>query len=458
MKPSRLAWEYVVAQNNNNFRLNGLNPLAYLGVNPVTPVPFFSKATDPTSTDYANFILGTIWLNTANENIWMLVALTNFQGTWVKLGTSSGNLETLTGNSGGVVSPDGSSNINVVGDGTTITVVGNPATHTLTISALGTGIIETLTGDSGGAIAPVAGNINVKAGTSTLNAGSSVTIAGSGNTLLLDVTDANDNTIIGNLAGKASISGAENTGVGSSVLSSLTTGNNNIAIGSAAGADITTGTGNILIGVDSGEDITTGSYNIFLGPLNGTPTLSGVLSLGDFTNTTSAYIAGVAGVSVSNENLVTINTATGQLGSTAGGGGGFSYVTVTLTSAQIKALHATPITIIPAPAAGQMILVNQTLSQLNYGGSNAFVNAGSQSISLFYGNNTGSGAALVMQSAQIPATSSQIYVSIGAANGASTGILATAIVASQQSTTEISGNAANDNTIKVDVWYQIITP
>ena len=105
MKPSRLAWEYVVAQNNNNFRLNGLNPLAYLGVNPVTPVPFFSKATDPTSTDYANFILGTIWLNTANENIWMLVALTNFQGTWVKLGTSSGNLETLTGNSGGVVSP-----------------------------------------------------------------------------------------------------------------------------------------------------------------------------------------------------------------------------------------------------------------------------------------------------------------------------------------------------------------
>ena len=305
----------------------------------------------------------------------------------------------------------------------------------------------------------MAGNINVKAGTSTLNAGSSVTIAGSGNTLLLDVTDANDNTIIGNLAGKASISGAENTGVGSSVLSSLTTGNNNIAIGSAAGADITTGTGNILIGVDSGEDITTGSHNIFLGPLNGTPTLSGVLSLGDFTNTTSAYIAGVAGVSVSNENLVTINTATGQLGSTAGGGGGFSYVTVTLTSAQIKALHATPITIIPAPAAGQMILVNQTLSQLNYGGSNAFVNAGSQNISLYYGNSTGSRASNpIMIYAQIVATSNQISASVGVANGASTGILATAIVASQQSTTEISGNAANDNTIKVDVWYQIITP
>ena len=399
-----------MAQNNNNFRLNGLNPLAYLGVNPVTPVPFFSKATDPTSTDYANFILGTIWLNTANENIWMLVALTNFQGTWVKLGTSSGN-------------------------------------------------IETLTGDSGGAIAPVVGNINVKAGTLTLNAGSSVTIAGSGNTLLLDVTDANDNTIIGNLAGKASISGAENTGVGSSVLSSLTTGNNNIAIGSAAGADITTGTGNILIGVDSGEDITTGSYNIFLGPLNGTPTLSGVLSLGDFTNTTSAYIAGVAGVSVSNENLVTINTATGQLGSTAGGGGGFSYVTVTLTSAQIKALHATPITIIPAPAAGQMILVNQAVGQLNYGGSNAFVNAGGQNISLYFGNSTNSLASNpLMTYAQIVATSNQIAAPAGVANGPSTSILATAIVASQPSATEISGNAANDNTIKVDVWYQIITP
>ncbi len=46
-------------------------------------------------------------------------------------------VETLTGNSGGAVGPDGSNNINVVGTGS-ITVSGNPGTNTLTISATGT--------------------------------------------------------------------------------------------------------------------------------------------------------------------------------------------------------------------------------------------------------------------------------------------------------------------------------
>lgn len=44
-----------------------------------------------------------------------------------------GFVQTLTGNSGGAVPPT-AGNINVEGDGTTITVVGNPGTSTLTIS------------------------------------------------------------------------------------------------------------------------------------------------------------------------------------------------------------------------------------------------------------------------------------------------------------------------------------
>lgn len=47
-----------------------------------------------------------------------------------------GVVETLTGNSGGAVGPDGANNINVVGDGVTIDVAGNPGTNTLTISSL----------------------------------------------------------------------------------------------------------------------------------------------------------------------------------------------------------------------------------------------------------------------------------------------------------------------------------
>lgn len=49
-------------------------------------------------------------------------------------GTSPVDMETLTGNTGGAVGPDGASNINVLGyEPSGITVVGSPGTNTLTI-------------------------------------------------------------------------------------------------------------------------------------------------------------------------------------------------------------------------------------------------------------------------------------------------------------------------------------
>lgn len=49
-------------------------------------------------------------------------------------------VETLTGNSGGAVGPDGSHNINVIGSGA-ISVAGNPGTNTLTITSSGMGLM-----------------------------------------------------------------------------------------------------------------------------------------------------------------------------------------------------------------------------------------------------------------------------------------------------------------------------
>jgi hypothetical protein len=70
------------------------------------------------------------------------------------------DIETLTGNVGGIVGPDGANNVNVVGTGS-ITVTGNPGTNTLTISEAA-GDIATITGDSGGAVGPDgAANINL---------------------------------------------------------------------------------------------------------------------------------------------------------------------------------------------------------------------------------------------------------------------------------------------------------
>jgi hypothetical protein len=49
-----------------------------------------------------------------------------------------GSVNTLTANSGGAVSSSGG-NINVVGDGSTVNIVGNPGTNTLTVSAINGG-------------------------------------------------------------------------------------------------------------------------------------------------------------------------------------------------------------------------------------------------------------------------------------------------------------------------------
>ena len=105
------------------------------------------------------------------------------QGRLVDIET---NFETLTGNSGGAVSPDGAGNITVVG-AAPINIVGNPGTNTLTVDTDGT-LATTYTTDSGNAT-PAADVINILGGTNvtTSGAGSTVTITATGS-LIVDVT------------------------------------------------------------------------------------------------------------------------------------------------------------------------------------------------------------------------------------------------------------------------------
>jgi hypothetical protein len=177
-------------QKSRAQRLNGLFPLSYTGVVPVSPVNFVMDDRPPTVNDSKNFYIGDLWLDTTTvppkvDNLWMLVDLSGNIATWVNFG--AGDLETLTGNSGGPVFPDGADNINVIGDGTTINVVGNPGTNTLTISAVGgLPLVETLTGNSGGAVGPDgANNINV-VGTGV------ITVVGNPGTNTLTVTPSGD--------------------------------------------------------------------------------------------------------------------------------------------------------------------------------------------------------------------------------------------------------------------------
>ncbi len=249
--------------------------------------------------------------------------------------STSGIVLTLTGNDHIAVPPT-ANNINVVGDGTTITVTGNPVTSTLTISALATGASSFPT-DSGTAV-PVAGVLNVIAGLSVQECGASVSFTGSGNTVELHLTtvDIHNNTLLGRLSGQFLTTGNQNTGLGYGALSGNPggiSGSFNTSIGAQSGFDIASAIGNTCIGAFSLQNGIPGDYNIAIGYLSATNYTGGEASNINIGNpgvaaesntirigTTGAgiqqqnvcFIAGIDGVDLSTATIVT--EASDQLG------------------------------------------------------------------------------------------------------------------------------------------------
>jgi hypothetical protein len=127
-----------MAQLKRN-RLDGLNPLAYMGVAELSPSDQVFFPRPPTSQDNQNFYLGTWWIDTgtntppAAENVWILVSLQQGVATWINL-AGSGDLKTLTGNDNIAVGGDINHNIFTLGAGGL--QVTNTAPHTLTVAPI----------------------------------------------------------------------------------------------------------------------------------------------------------------------------------------------------------------------------------------------------------------------------------------------------------------------------------
>lgn len=255
-----------------------------------------------------------------------------------------GVVATVQGNSGGVVSPNGSDNIFIVGDGTTVDIVGNPATHTLTVSAIGGGGgITSITGDTGAAQSGPAIDLNALS-----TAGSSVSFSGSANTISLNVTDVNNNTSIGLNAGNNAITGTNNVFLGSGAASAITTGLDNVVIGGLnAGANLQGANNNTFVGANVAANLNTGGFNTFIGKsagagyttneasniaigygISGNPGDSNVLTIGRGTGTgqgqlNQTFIAGIYGMTPATADGIPVFIGSdGQLGTVGTGGGG----------------------------------------------------------------------------------------------------------------------------------------
>jgi hypothetical protein len=137
-------------------------------------------------------------------------------------------------------------------------------------------------------------------------------------------------------------------------------------------------------------------------------------------------------------------------------GAGLLVATGTLTSAQVKALRATPVAVIAAPGAGNVITVVSIAVKMNYGGTNVFTAGASQIIALRY--STVTNIANVLTNAQIVASASQFtVVESSAAQGANTLFSNIAVNLYNTVATEITGNAANNNTVTYSIIYRIVT-
>lgn len=288
-------------------------------------------------------------------------------------GGGGSNVQTLTGNTGGAVPPT-ANNINTVGTGS-ITVAGNAGTSTLTAQLTGltnhnvlvgagtatitnvppstAGFVLTSNGpgadpsfqaaSGSGAITQIDGDIGSATGSTITfaglpHAGASVTFQAGAAQVDLYTCDAGGNMIVGEGSGNGSITGFSNVALGQSSAAGLSSGSSNVAVGNSSLGALDTGSFNVAVGSSSGVNFTTSeSGNICINH-QGVVSESNVLRIGDPLSGTqflsAAYIAGIAGVTVSNTNIVTIDTMTGQLGSQAPGGSSVyfeAYLSTTVT-------------------------------------------------------------------------------------------------------------------------------
>jgi hypothetical protein len=155
----------------------------------------------------------------------------------------------------------------------------------------------------------------------------------------------------------------------------------------------------------------------------------------------AASITGGAGITVTPSAggiSIASNTAAGNV----------LRQTITLTAAQIKALSPTPVTFLAAPGVGMAYIPISMIARLNYGGTNVFNSGGT--IYMRYNGAGITGIFDIMTGAQYSLTTNTFTSNV---NGNALITLAENKALELAASSSITGNAANNNTIDVAVYY-----
>lgn len=133
------------------------------------------------------------------------------------------------------------------------------------------------------------------------------------------------------------------------------------------------------------------------------------------------------------------------------------YRKTTLTNAQIKAMRATPVELVPAPAAGYINVFRGAYLALN-GGTNALTET-ADNMAIKYTNGSGVAVSETIEATGFIDQTADTYTQtnpIKDAIVAETGNAAKALVLHNTGDGEYGGNAAADATMDVHVWFAVI--
>jgi hypothetical protein len=85
--------------------LDGINPLAYVGVEPNTPPNLFVFTRNPLATDFNGFNIGDFWLNSVAQDLFVLTSVLGVVASWALLTTVTGTVDQIQTDLGPFIAP-----------------------------------------------------------------------------------------------------------------------------------------------------------------------------------------------------------------------------------------------------------------------------------------------------------------------------------------------------------------